>query len=500
MPHDTRPSPAPTRDAPIDLEPDVFRAIGHDLVDRIADFLAGISERPVTTGEGAEEIRSLIDADAPMPTGPSDAGELVRTAADLLFDHSLHNGHPRFLGYITSSAAPIGMLADFLASSVNANVGAWALSPLASEIELQTVRWIAEMLRCDAGSGGLFVSGGNMANMVGFWAARVAAEPEIRERGTPTEPLAVYASAACHTWIQKAADLSGLGTDAVRWIETDADDVMRVDALEAALEADRAAGIRPMMVVCTGGSVATGAVDPIEAIAAVTARHDTWLHVDGAYGGFAAILPDAPDGLRHLGLADSIAVDPHKWLYAPLEAGCVIVRDPETLARAFSYHPPYFHFGSEVTNLVDLGPQNSRGFRALKVWLALRQVGLDGYRRLVADDVQVARALFERAEAHPDIEAVSCRLSITTFRYRPHDLPEAAATGEYLDELNRAIQARLELDGEVFLSNAILDDRYLLRGCVVNFRTTVEDAARIIDVVVETGRRVRAEHPGATGS
>jgi glutamate/tyrosine decarboxylase-like PLP-dependent enzyme len=493
MPHASQPPSGPERHAPIDLDPDRFREIGHDLVDRIAAFLEGIDARPVTTGEPAARIRELIDADAGLPAGGSDPGELVARIADLLFDHSLHNGHPRFLGYITSSAAPLGMLADFLASAVNANVGAWTLSPVASEIELQTVRWIAEMLGCDAGSGGLLVSGGNMANMVGFWAARVAAAPEIRERGSEDGRLAVYASAACHTWIQKAADLSGIGTDRVRWIETDADDRMRVDALSDAIEEDVRNGLVPMLVVATGGSVATGAVDDVEAIAEVARAHDAWLHVDGAYGGFGAVLPDAPDGLRHLGLADSVAVDPHKWLYAPLEAGCTIVRDPETLVRAFSYHPPYYHFGSEVTNLVDLGPQNSRGFRALKVWMALKQVGLEGYRRLISDDVAVARALFEHAHAHPDVEAVSCRLSITTFRYRPADLDHSDATDAYLDELNREIQSRLEREGEAFLSNAILGDRYLLRGCVVNFRTTEDDAERIIEIVAETGRRVDAE-------
>jgi glutamate/tyrosine decarboxylase-like PLP-dependent enzyme len=483
----------PDREAPIDLDPALFREIGYDLVDRISDFLKGIGSRPVTTGETPERIREWVDSEAPLPSGGSDPAELIAHAADLLFDHSLHNGHPRFLGYITSSAAPLGMLADFLASAVNANVGAWTLSPVASEIELQTVRWIAEMLGCEPGSGGLLVSGGNMANMVGFWAARVAADPEVRERGTGDGGLTVYASAACHTWIQKAADLSGIGTDRVRWIETDADDRMRVEALAEALERDVRDGLRPMLVVATGGSVATGAVDDVEAVAGLAREHGAWFHVDGAYGGFGAVLPDAPEGLRHLRLADSVAVDPHKWLYAPLEAGCTIVRDPETLVRAFSYHPPYYHFGSEVTNLVDLGPQNSRGFRALKVWLAIRQVGLDGYRRLIADDVAVARELFERAREHPELEAVSCRLSITTFRYRPSDLEACDGTEAYLDELNRALQSRLEREGKAFVSNAVLGGRYLLRACVVNFRTTLHDAARITEIVAETGARVDAE-------
>lgn len=495
-----RPDPI-RRDAGIDIDPERFRAIGHDLVDRIAAFLGSLPDRPVAPDDDVDSLRERFGSDRSVPAAGADPATLLAETADLLFDHSLHNGHPRFLGYITSSAAPIGMLADLLAASVNANVGAWTLAPVASEIELQTVRWIAEMLGCEPGCGGLLVSGGNMANMVAFWAARAAADAQVRERGTGGADLAVYASEACHTWIQKAADLSGMGTDAIRWIEADGDDRMRVEALEAALDDDVAKGVRPMMIVATGGSVATGAVDDVEAISRVARRVGTWLHVDGAYGGVAAVLPDAPDGLRHLALADSIAVDPHKWLYAPLEAGCTIVRDPATLTRAFSYHPPYYHFGSEVTNFVDLGPQNSRGFRALKVWLALRQVGVEGYRRLIGEDIAVAESLLDHADAHPEIEAFTCRLSIATFRYRPSDLDESEATDAYLDTLNREIQARLERDGRVFLSNAVLGGRYLLRGCVVNFRTSTADAAAIVDVVAELGARVDAElRPSALGA
>ena len=197
----------------------------------------------------------------------------------------------------------------------------------------------------------------------------------MRETGRASDgrPLTVYASQETHTWIQKSTDLSGLGTDAIRWIPTGQDHRMDVGALERALDEDLAAGFRPMMVVGTGGSVSTGAVDPLGEIAEVCKARDVWFHVDGAYGGFAAMLPEAPEDLKRLDLADSVAVDPHKWLYAPLEAGCALVKDSQRLRDAFSYHPPYYHFGVEATNYVDFGPQNSRGFRALKVWLAFRQ-------------------------------------------------------------------------------------------------------------------------------
>ena len=336
---------------------------------------------------------------------------LLERTAQLLFEHSLFNAHPRFFGYITAAPAPIGVLGDFLAAAVNANVGAWTLSPAATEIESQTVRWIASLIGYPADCGGLLVSGGNMANVVCFLAARTAkAGWDVRADGVARasgQRLRVYGSAETHTWIQKAADIGGIGTESIRWIPTDEKLRMDVSALLRQIEADRAAGDVPCMVVGTAGSVSTGAVDPLREIGAVCREHDVWFHVDGAYGGFAAALPDAPDDLRGLTTADSVAVDPHKWLYAPLEAGCALVRDSELLRAAFAYHPPYYHFNEQATNYVDFGPQNSRGFRALKVWLALRHVGAAGYRTMIADDIRLSRAMADAVRRNEDLQLVT---------------------------------------------------------------------------------------------
>ena len=498
------PAASAPREAPLELDPETFRLLGHDLVDRIARYLGGLRDGPVTGGETPDEIRQLLGAAAALPEEGADPAQLLSSTADLLMGASLHNGHPRFLGYITSSAAPVGMLGDLLASAVNPNVGAWKLSPMASEIEGQAIRWISELVGF-GGGGGLLLSGGNMANMAAFWAARVRATGEgIRAAGAAaTETrLRVYASAETHTWLHKAADLSGVGTDAIRWIPTLSDFTMDLDALRDTLERDVAAGDTPLMVVATAGSVSTGAVDDIPGLAAICRERGIWLHVDGAYGAPAAVLPDAPEPLRHLALADSLALDPHKWLYAPLEAGCLLVRDPATLRDAFSYHPPYYHFGVEATNYVDLGPQNSRGFRALKVWLALRQVGRAGYRRMIGDDVRHARILHREAEAHPELETYTCQLSISTFRYVPAELRGSVGepeTEEYLERLNRTVQQRMETEGEAFLSNAVLGGRYVLRGCIVNFRTDQWDVEAIPKIVARVGREVHRElsAPGA---
>ena len=365
-------------------------------MDQIADWLSKMPDGRVMHDESPADLRRALHAERGLPASGADSRELLDEAAELLFQHSLFNGHPRFFGYITSSPAPIGALGDLLAASVNQNVGAWRLSPMATEIEAQTIRWIAELIGYPTDAGGLLVSGGNMANFVCFLAARTArAGTDVRKTGLPAlkQPLRLYASTETHTWIQKAADLFGLGTDAIRWIPADDDQRMNTAALERQIEADRQSGELPFLVVGTAGSVSTGVVDPLAEIAVICRRHDVWFHVDGAYGALAARVPGAPEDLRAIADADSVAVDPHKWLYSPLEAGCVLVRRRDDLLRAFSYHPPYYHFDPEVTNYFDYGPQNSRGFRALKVWLALRQVGFSGYVRMIGDDMQLARQL-----------------------------------------------------------------------------------------------------------
>jgi glutamate/tyrosine decarboxylase-like PLP-dependent enzyme len=468
-------------------------------VDRIADFLASIRERPVTAGETPRAIRAALGG-ARLPAAGTPPARLLDETVDLLFEHSLLNGHPRFWGYITSSASPIGALADLLAAAVNPNVGGWDLSPIASEIETQTIRWIAELIGYPAGCGGLLLSGGNMANFVGFLAARRAKAPwDVRADGMAGggKPLAVYASSETHTWLQKAADLFGLGTGAIRWIPTEAGRRMDVAALERRIAADRAEGSLPFLVVGSAGTVSTGAVDPLPPIARVCRAHGLWLHVDGAYGAPAAALPEASPELKGLAEADSVALDPHKWLYSPLEAGCVLVRDPQHLVDAFSYHPAYYHFvesDEPAINYYEIGPQNSRGFRALKVWLGLRQVGRDGHVRMIREDIALAEALHRAVAAEPELQSFTLGLSIVTFRFVPAGLaPEVPEAAAYLNELNRVLLERLQAGGEAFVSNAVLDGRFVLRACIVNFRTTLDDVEALPEIVVRLGREVDAE-------
>jgi len=260
------------------------------------------------------------------------------------------------------------------------------------------------------------------------------------------------------------------------------------------IEADLASGDRPFLVVGSAGTVSTGAVDPLHDLAVICREFNLWFHVDGAYGAPAAMLPDAPAEFSGLVEADSIAVDPHKWLYAPLEAGCALVRNRQMLRDAFAYHPPYYHFETEAINYYDLGPQNSRGFRALKVWLALQQAGRQGYMQTISDDIRLAADLYQLIAQSPQLEALTQSLSITTFRFVPRDLQTGGEEiQQYLDQLNNELLTRVQNTGEAYLSNAIVRGRFALRACIVNFRTTQADIEALPPLVVRLGNAIDSE-------
>lgn len=488
---------ANNRSAPIGMGKEEFKAIGHQLIDSIAEFIDTIHERPVTTGESPKQIQNILSRRS-LPEKGSSAATLLSTAADLLFNHSLLNGHPKFFGYITSSAAPIGALADLLAAAVNPNVGANILSPMATEIEKQTVRWLAEFIGLSSNYGGILVSGGNMANFTAFRAAITAkASKNIKEDGIANvdSKLVVYCSKTTHIWMEKAAILFGLGSKAIRWIQTDELNKMDNAILEKTILNDIQEGYKPIMIVGTAGDVSTGVVDDLKGITAICKTYNLWFHIDGAYGAPAAVIPELKDMFEGITEADSIALDPHKWLYSPLEAGCTLIKDPKYLTDTYSAHPDYYNFDAhdeeQVLNYYEYGFQNSRGFRALKVWLALQQVGRTGYVEMISQDIELSKLLFRLVNSHPEFEAITQNLSITTFRYVPADLTLALeGKEEYLNKLNKALLDELQSGGEVFLSNAVIHEKYCLRACVVNFRTSEKDVREIIETIVREGRRM----------
>lgn len=482
---------------PIELSKEEFRKAGYQLVDDIADFFDGIRDRRVTPGESPKELQVIL-GNEPLPQDGKSATSLLADTSNLLFNHSLLNGHPKFHGYITSSPAPIGALADMLAASVNPNVGAQILSPIATEIEKQTVKWLAEFIGVPPSYGGIFVSGGNMANFTAFLAARTAKAPKsVKEDGISNEQMkmTVYCAKTTHTWIEKAAVLFGLGSNSIRWIATDRNHQMDNGVLEQTINTDLKNGCKPLMIIGNAGDVSTGVVDDLKTIAAICKKYDLWFHVDGAYGIPAAVIPDLKEIFEGIKEADSIALDPHKWLYAPLEAGCTLVKNPNHLIEAFSHHPVYYNFdgNDEIKphNFFEYGLQNSRGFRALKVWLALQQVGRNGYIKMIKEDIQLSELLFDLANNHPELEAVTQYLSIATLRYVPAgEMPEGKEREMYLNKLNEKLLNELQQEGELFVSNALVNDKYCLRSCIVNFRTSEKDIHEMIDIIVKKGRRV----------
>jgi len=421
------------RETPIEISKQEFKDIGNQLIDSISNFIDTIREKSVTS-----------------------ASKLLIDTSDLLFNHSLLNGHPKFLGYITSSAAPIGALADLLAAAVNPNVGAQILSPIATEIEKQTIEWLAEFIGISTSYGGILVSGGNMANFTAFLAARTAKVPNgFKENGfTKTSgKLVVYCSKKTHTWIEKAAILFGHGTKSIRWIQTDDENKMDNDALERAIIADLEKGYKPFMIVGTAGDVSTGAVDNLDAIRTICKAYDLWFHIDGAYGMPAAGIPEFKALFAGFEEADSIALDPHKWLYNPLEVGCTLIKNPKHLTDTYSSHPEYYNFSNsdegQSQNYYEYGLQNSRGFRALKVWLTLQQVGRSGYIKMIGEDIQLSKLLYEQAKNHLELEALTHSLSITTFRYIPLDYAKYKTSDEsYLNTLNETLLNTLHEGGE----------------------------------------------------
>jgi glutamate/tyrosine decarboxylase-like PLP-dependent enzyme len=491
--------PAPVRD--LDWDPKRGRAFA----DRTADLWQELMERlpslPVSGRWTAEQVRDAVAR--PIPDGPTPDDELFDYLRSVTFDVSMYPGHPRFMAYISGAGTVPGSAADLLASGINANLGGWQLSPSATEIELALTRWFAnDVFGLPEGAGGMITSGGALATFIGLKTARDhRAGWDVRRDGVSAgSPLALYLSTETHVVSDRAADMLGIGLANVRHLPVDADYRMRVDDLREQIRRDVDQGIKPFAVVGTAGTVSTGAVDPLDAIADVCAEHGLWFHVDGAYGGPAMLAEDLRPLFAGIERADSIAFDPHKWLYTPHSGGCVVVRDMRHLQESFDVYASYTVQDKEYTQHgIDLGrhgPQFSRGFSALKVWVSLLAHGREAYARRISHDAELARYLGARAQERPDFElATPVGLSITCFRYVPEGLAEIDGPEReaYLNELNHRLMTEIQLDGRVYVSNAILGERFVLRSCIVNFRTEAEDLDAVLDVAAELGAGIDAE-------
>jgi glutamate/tyrosine decarboxylase-like PLP-dependent enzyme len=492
--------PQPVRDLAWDAKRG--RAFADRTLDLWQEFLERLPTLPVSGRWTADEIREGVAI--PVPDEPLGDDELFDYLRSMVFERSAYPGHPRFMAYISGAGTVPGAPAELLAMGLNMNAGGWQLSPSATEIELHLTRWFArEVFGLPAGSGGELTSGGAMANFIGLKVARdQMAGWDVRNDGVAAgPPLGLYLSTETHVVSDRAADMLGIGWSNVRHVPVDGDYRMRLDELRAQITRDRAAGIKPFAVVGTAGTVSTGSIDPLDAIADVCAEEGLWFHVDGAYGGPAMLADDLRPLFAGIERADSVAFDPHKWLYTPLTGGCVLVHDIEHLRESFDVQASYVVQDKDETGHgIDLGrhgPNFSRGFFALKVWISLLAHGRAAYARRISHDAELARYLGALAEERPDFELCApVGLSITCFRYVPEDLAgrDDPETEAYLSDLNHHLMTAIQQDGRAYCSNAILGERFTLRSCVVNFRTEAEDMEALIDVAAELGRKIDAEH------
>ena len=457
-----------------------FRTLAARVSGLAADYLAGLDELRTFPEVSAEaSLRTFGQALPEQGLGPA-AFDALHEVLEFSRPPS-----PRFFGYVHGSGEPVAALADLLASVANQNVTAWRSAPAAVTVERHLVGALAAALGCQ-GYQGSFCGGGSMANLMALTMAR---EARLPANASGAQPGVVYASSEVHMSIPKAMALLGLGRDNLRLIPTDECFRMSLAHLHEAITADRAAGRRPLAVVASAGTVNTGSIDPLADIASLCRGHGLWMHVDGAYGALAALAE--PERFAGLNAADSLSLDPHKWLYQPLDCGVLLFRDAAAARVAFSYSGDYarplaedpleaFAFFEESLEL-------SRRFRALKLWLSLRYHGLNAFRRAIRTDLRHAQRLAEQVAGSARLELEApVALSAVCFRYRPEGpAPDA-------DRLNAAILRRVIERGCVYLSNATLRGRFVLRACFVNHRTTEADVAQIVPEVLAAAAEVLA--------
>lgn len=447
------------------------------------EYLSGLRDRPVYRRTSSREVRSRFDSK--LPIKGTDFDSLLKVFGDTIVPYSRQNAHPRMFGYVQSPGTPIAAFADLLASTLNANLTIWRSAPAAVELERLTIDWVRQILGFPAEAGGLFVSGGSMANLAALAAARQTKEQSLGR-------LRIYASSAAHFSIIKAAVLLGIGRENMQYVAVDERFKMRVDDLVAKIKADLEAGYVPFCVVGNAGTVDTGAVDPLAEIREVANRFQLWMHVDGSYGAFAILADSARKLFAGLEQADSIALDPHKWLYLPVDVGCVIYRDPEIARAAFAYEAEYTRmFGEEADEAFvcwDYGPELSRRFRALKVWMLLKGAGLERLSEAIESNLACARHLESMVQASDDFEMVApVELSIFCFRHVPAQLRNQPP--EAIDAFNERLLVALQRDGSSYLSNTTLGGRFALRGCVLNYRTTLRDMEILLDDLRRVARK-----------
>ena len=473
-----------------DMDPDAFRRHGHAVVDWIARYLARPEAWRVLPAIAPGELRASLPPSPPV--GPEPMEKILADFERLIVPATTHWNHPGFLAYFAITGSGPAILGEALAAALNVNAMLWRTGPAATELEQVTVDWLRQLLSLPAGLFGETTDGASTSTLYALAAAREL-HPELRVReeglaGRPELPrLRVYCSEETHSSVDKAVITLGLGLAGIRRLPTDSEFRLDVSALERAIAEDRAQGIRPIAVVATVGTTSTTSVDPVPAIADICEREGLWLHIDASYGGAAALLPEMRWVLDGCDRADSIVVNPHKWLFVPIDCSVLYTRRPDVLRRAFSLVPEYLATpeGEEATNLMDYGVALGRRFRALKLWFVLRYFGAEGLRSRIREHIRLARVFASWIDEAEDFERLApAPFSVVVFRHHPPGLDDEAA----LDDHNARLLERLNATGEVFLSHTRVRGRYALRLAVGNLRTTERHVERAWELIQELAR------------
>jgi len=465
----------------------------------VTSYFADLSERAVFPNTRGGQTRELLGSDIPVKGESID--KLLESCREI-FSASRHNGHPRFFGYVASPSTPAGAFADLLASALNPNVTSWRSAPAATELERLVVGWLGTLIGYRENAHGLLTSGGSMANLIALLVAhRTKSKGEADAKGLWNLPrMTIYASDQVHMSVLKAAAILGFGSEQVRLVECD--DHFRIDvkALRSNIEADLRKGLKPFCIVGSAGTVNTGAIDPLTKLADIASEYDLWFHVDGAYGAFGAM--DARKRPLFAGLvrADSVSLDPHKWLYVPLDAGCLLVRDAASAqvaggTNSADYITVHEKLDEEAFAFWDYSVELSRRFRALKIWFTLRYYGTERIAAAISKDNLLAEYLSGQVERSEDFELLApVDLSICCFRYVPRWLADEEQQAALLDQLNADIMHTVQRGGKAYLSNATVNGKFALRACITNFRTTRADVDQTLEIIRQTAQDLESKY------
>jgi aromatic-L-amino-acid/L-tryptophan decarboxylase len=468
------------------MDPREFREIGHQVVDLLAKYFEQIEQKPVFPDVEPAVLTKLFDE--PLPETSSPAENVLKELQEKLLPYCTHVGHPGYMGLITPSPSPVGVIADFICSALNQNIGAYSIGPAGVAIERRTVRWLTDLVGYDQAAGGNLTSGGMMANFIGLKLARDWASGDRAQQEGVRERWAVYTSEERHVSVDKAVDAVGLGRTALRVLPADSEFRVRLDALEAAIEEDRSCGIRPMCIVGIFGTTNTGAVDPISQLRRIADREQMWLHADAAYGGGMLLSNEFPMRDCGLELADSVTIDPHKWFYAPLDAGALLVKDEQRLTASFGMRPSYLTDELDPANeryqYYVHGFEQSRRFRSLKVWMSFKRYGARQIGAWIDNNVHQASHLYSLVVRHPEFEAASKpQMSAICIRYSLADLNEAGSK-----KLHAEVVRRVEEGGKFWISTTELKGKTWFRINPVNFRTRAEHMDQLLAMLEQECR------------